>query len=167
MSTYLTGWTFVKRVDITLLRILNILHAMASTPSHGFSSASDFRGNFAGYIEQVQRELETLHGDDAGEFENVVERSQSEAPLVAARNWLEERWGHRYPCPVCGNILWTISEVAPSMQPGGFLSFSITCGFCGNTLHVVPGQALQDSPVLQQPAQESLFDETDPRTVDP
>lgn len=146
---------------------MHMLRAMSPLPTpHGFSSAADFRGNFGGYIEQVQRELEDFHGQDAGEFQNVVERSQAEAPVVAARNWLEERWGDRYPCPVCSNVLWTISEVGPSVQPSGFLSFSVTCGFCGNTLQVVPGQALQDSRVLPERAQEPLFGEPEAPPVD-
>jgi hypothetical protein len=120
-----------------------------------FSSSSEYKGNFAGYVEQIQRELEELHGEDAGDFKTVVERSQAEAPFIAARSWLEERWGNPYPCPVCQNVSWTVSEVAPAHQPSGSLTFRLSCGYCGNTMQVVPGLALQDAP--EPPRQQPLF----------
>lgn len=118
---------------------------------HGFSSPADFRGNFGGYIKQIQREIEALHGDDSGDFPNVVERAQAEAPRVAAKNWLWDRWGDHFACPVCGNAQWAVSGVGGAAQPAGFLEFAITCGFCGNTMHVVPGQTYLDEPI--RPAQ--------------
>ena len=110
-------------------------------------SSSEFRGNFAGYIEALQQYLETSYGGDAGEYESVAERAAAEAPFLAAQSWLAERWGTHYPCPVCSNVEWTLSGVVAGPRPAGFLSFYITCGFCGNTMHVVPGRATQDAPV--------------------
>ncbi len=121
---------------------------------HGFSSPSEFRGNFGGYIERIQRELEDRYGDDAGNFETVVERAQAQAPYVAARNWLVERWGEFYPCPVCRNVEWTVSDVATATRPQGYLTFSVICGYCGNAMQVVPGFAEMDEPRL--PPQEEL-----------
>jgi predicted RNA-binding Zn-ribbon protein involved in translation (DUF1610 family) len=118
-----------------------------------FSSPSDFRGNFGGYIEQVQRELEAHHGEDSGSFPTVVERAQAEAPYFAARNWLVEKWGEHFPCPVCGNVEWTVSEVGPAVQPAAYLTFHVICGYCGNAMQVVPGQAYLDTPTIPQQLQ--------------
>jgi len=119
---------------------------MASEPNP-MPSPSEFRGNFAGFIEALQQHLEDAYGGDAGEFESVSERANSEAQFFAAQMWLVEKWGPRYACPVCGNVEWTVSGVAAGPRPAGFLSFYITCGYCGNTMHVVPGRAEQDKPV--------------------
>lgn len=110
------------------------------------NSPSAFVGNFRGYIASIQAELEAEYGDDAGGFESVAQRAETDAQFVAARNWLVERWGERFPCPVCQNIEWTLSEVSPAVQPTGYFSFSITCGYCGNTMQVVPGNAPMDAP---------------------
>lgn len=123
------------------------------------SSPDDFRSNFGGYINQIQRDLEALHGNDPGNFPTVVERAQAEAPFVAARKWLEARWGAHFACPVCSNVSWTVSEVGPADKPAGFLAFAVTCGYCGNTMQVVPGQAYLDAPIpsrqLEFPAGEA------------
>ena len=112
-----------------------------------FSPPDSFQGNFGGYIKQIQRELETVHGSDAGDFPNVVERAQAEAPYVAARNWLFARWGDHYACSVCKNVAWAVSEVGPAERPAGFLAFAVSCGYCGNTMQVVPGQTYLEAPV--------------------
>jgi hypothetical protein len=111
-------------------------------------SPSAYVGNFHGYIESIQEELEAEYGDDAGAFESVAQRAEVEAQFVAARNWLVERWGERFPCPVCRNVEWTMSEVGPALRPAGYLSFHVTCGYCGNTMQVVPGNAPMDAPRL-------------------
>jgi len=81
-----------------------------------------------------------------GEFESVSERADFDSQYYAARNWLVERWGEQHACPICGNVEWTLSGVAPAIRPTGFLSFHATCDYCGNTVHVVPGRATKDSP---------------------
>jgi len=120
---------------------------MATDPS-SLPSPSEFRGNFAGYIEALQHYLEAAYGGDAGEYESVVDRAAAEARFIAAQTWLVERWGNHYQCPVCGNVGWVLSDVALGPRPAGFLSFYVTCGFCGNTMHVVPGRAEQDTPIF-------------------
>jgi len=111
-------------------------------------SPSEFRGNFAGFIEAMQGYLEGTYGADAGGYESVTERAAAEAPFLAAETWLVEKWGSHFPCPVCSNVFWTLSGVAAGQRPAGFLSFYATCGYCGNTMHVVPGRAEQDEPVF-------------------
>ncbi len=115
---------------------------------------SDFLGNFIGYIAAIQERLEAEYGDDAGDFESVPDRALAEAQFIAAQNWLTERWGSHFPCPVCENVEWIVSEVAPGPRPAGFLGFYITCGYCGNTMHVVPGRADQQERI--HPQQQSL-----------
>jgi hypothetical protein len=109
-------------------------------------SPAQFVGNFQGYIQAVQKELEGIYGKDAGQFESVSERAELEAPIVASRTWLVERWGEQFPCPVCENVEWTLTEVSPTIRPRGFLAFSVVCGYCGNTMDVVPGYAPMDAP---------------------
>jgi hypothetical protein len=113
-------------------------------------SPADFLGNFQGYIEKIQEELEAQYGDDAGPYESVAARAAAEAQFTAAQNWLVERWGTHFVCPVCGNTEWTVSGVGPAIRPVGFLSFYVTCGYCGNTMHIVPGRADQDAPIYGQ-----------------
>lgn len=115
---------------------------MAASPS-----PSEFRGNFAGFIDALQQYLEAEYGNDAGGYESVAVRAAAEAPFLAAQTWLVERWGSHFACPVCRNVEWTLSGVAAGPRPTGFLSFYATCGYCGNTMHVVPGRAEQDAPV--------------------
>ena len=106
-----------------------------------------------GLVERVQRDLEELHAGDSGDFPTVVERAQAEAPYVAARFWLRERWGDGFACPVCENTEWQVSEIGLADRPAGFFSFSISCAYCGNTMQVVPGQVYLDSPVKSQQLQ--------------
>ncbi|MGC1166623.1 MAG: hypothetical protein WA862_10995 [Solirubrobacterales bacterium] len=107
---------------------------------------SAFLGNFGGFIEVVRKDLEEQYGDDAGQFESVAQRAEAQAPIVAAQGWLIERWGDHFPCPVCENVEWTVSEVGPAFRPTGYLSFHVTCGYCGNTMQVVPGIVSLEAP---------------------
>lgn len=120
---------------------------MADQPASQIAPSA-FPQNFRGYITSIQEELEAEYGDDAGPFESVAQRAEIEAQFVAARNWLVERWGEHFPCPVCRNVEWTMSEVGPAPRPAGYLSFHVTCGYCGNTMQVVPGNAPMDAPRL-------------------
>jgi hypothetical protein len=117
-------------------------------PNPEISPPAAFLGDFAGYIEKVREELEAHYGDDAGQFTSVPERAEAEAPFIAARNWLVERWGEHFPCPVCKNVEWMVSGVGPAIRPPGFLSFSVTCGYCANTMQVIPGYAELQAPRL-------------------
>lgn len=117
-----------------------------------------YLGNFGGYVEQVEKDLENHFGDDPGVFETVQERAEARAPFFAAQAWLVERWGEHYPCPACQNIEWMVSEIGPASRPAGFLSFVVTCGYCGNTMEVVPGRAVQSAPVYG-PTQLNLADQ--------
>jgi hypothetical protein len=110
------------------------------------TSPSAFPRNFRGYIASIQEELEAEYGDDADGFESVADRAETEAQFIAAQNWLVERWGEHYPCPVCQNVEWTVSGVGMALRPAGFLNFYVTCGYCGNTMQVVPGRAEQQAP---------------------
>lgn len=118
---------------------------MEYEPILGISPAS-FLGNFGGYIAAIREILEPQLGDDPGQFETVQQRAEFEAGVIAAQNWLVERWGMHYPCPVCRNVEWTVSEIGPAFRPSGFLSFDVTCGYCGNTMQVVPGNAPMQEP---------------------
>lgn len=118
-------------------------------------SPSDFPGNFRAYIAHIQSELEAEYGDDAEPYESVSERAEAEAQFVAAQNWLVERWGEHFPCPVCKTNEWVVSQVGPAVRPAGYISFHVTCGYCGNTMHVVPGRAYLDTP--QRSNQQPLF----------
>ena len=122
----------------------------AESHSHQ-SSPSDFIGNFAGYIEAVQRELE-LERDD-GDTRPVA----LEARFLAAQRWLVERWGEEFPCPVCRNTVWVVSDVAGGSRPTGYLIFFVTCAYCGNTMQVVPGVAHFVAP--QAPQQQKLSEQ--------
>ncbi len=118
---------------------------MAGEPNP-FPSPTEFRGNFSGYIEAIEQHLESTYEGDAGEHDSVAHRAASEAPILAAQTWLVERWGTHYPCPVCSNVEWGLSGVAAGPRPAGYFGFYITCGYCGNTMHVVPGLAQQEDP---------------------
>lgn len=107
-------------------------------------SPGDYPGDFGGFIEEIRRRLEAARGGDPGAFDTLEERLAAEAPFLAARTWLRERWGEYYECPVCENVEWTVSGVGPALRPSGFLTFSVTCGYCGNTMQVVPGYAEQE-----------------------
>jgi len=109
-------------------------------------SPGDYPGDFGGFIEEIKRLLLEAHGDDAGLFTTVQERVESEGPFLAARAWLRERWGEYYECPVCKNVEWTVSSIGPAVRPSGFLSFTVTCGYCGNSMQVVPGYAEMTKP---------------------
>ena len=109
---------------------------------------ADFLGNFAGYIARIQEDLETQFGDDAGQFDSVTERAEAQAPFIAAQNWLVEKWGESYPCPVCRNVEWTVSDISPTILPAGFLGFYVVCGYCANAMQVVPGYAELEAPRL-------------------
>jgi hypothetical protein len=124
---------------------VNIVAVMAGE-AYSDIPPSAFKGNFGGYVEAIQAELESRYGEDAGSYESVSDRAGIEAQYVAARNWLVERWGDHFPCPVCRNEEWTVSGVGPSLRPAGFLNFHVTCGYCGNTMQVVPGNAQLDAP---------------------
>jgi hypothetical protein len=115
-------------------------------PFEDFPSPSEFKGNFQGYIERLREILEPTYGEDSGPFQTVADRAEAEAQYYAARNWLVERWGDHSPCPICQNVEWTVSWVAPAIRPAGFLSFYVTCGYCGNAMQVVPGNAPMDAP---------------------
>jgi len=110
-------------------------------------SPSEFRGNFAGFIDAVRRHLEAQYGDEMGGFESVADRAATEAQFIAAQAWLVERWGTHFACPVCANVEWYVSEVGPAIRPPGFLAFAVTCGYCGYSMDVVPGRADQDAPI--------------------
>jgi hypothetical protein len=116
---------------------------------HREPSPLEFRGNFAGFLDAVQKQLERNYGEDADGFESVAERALAEAPFVAARTWLVERWGSHFPCPACQNTQWTVSEMVSDIPPAGFLSFGVTCSYCGNTMYVAPGRAEQDEPIYR------------------
>lgn len=131
---------------------------MADRPRTG-NPPSSFLGNFNGYIQQVRNELEASNTiDDPGSFASLDERLDAEAQFVAAQDWLVERWGAHYPCPVCQNVEWVVSEIGQAVRPAGFLSFTVTCAYCANTMQVVPGRAYLAEPVhphqLQFPASE-------------
>ncbi len=109
---------------------------------------SDFLGNFSGYVKQVRDELEAAawESDDPAPFDTAAERLDAEASFFAAQDWLVERWGEHFPCPVCRNEEWIVSEVGPALRPSGFLAFAVSCGYCGNTMQVVPGRAYLNEP---------------------
>ena len=130
---------------------------MPESSPEEWPSPSDFPGNFRAYIGRIQELLEVEYEGDPGEFETVAERAAAEAQFLAAHDWLVERWGERFPCPVCRNVEWTVSQVLPAARPTGFLSFHATCGYCGNTMQVVPGRAEMDAPRL--PDQQLHFPE--------
>jgi hypothetical protein len=123
------------------------------------ASPNDFLGNFSEYVKQVQKDLEAIFGDDPGPFATVAEHAEARAPSIAAQSWLVERWGEHYPCPVCRNVEWTVTEVARSEISAGFLAFYVICGYCGNAMRCVPGYADLEVPrvldeQLQFPAPE-------------
>ena len=130
---------------------------MAESARQEELSPAAFLGNFHGYIAHIQQDLEAQFGDDAGDFDSVPERAQREAEFIAARNWLVERWGSHFPCPVCRNVQWVVSEVGPALRPAGFFSFHVTCGYCANSMQVVPGRASQNTP--ERPNQLELSEE--------
>jgi hypothetical protein len=109
-------------------------------------SPAEYPGDFGGFIEEIKRRLRESHGEDAGLFDTVEERVENEGPFLAARTWLTERWGEYYECPVCKNVEWTVSSIGPAIRPSGFLSFAVTCGYCGNSMQVVPGYAEMENP---------------------
>ena len=107
---------------------------------------SEFRGNFGGFIAAVQKTIEKAYeGEDERPDPEALE---ADARFMAAQAWLVERWGMHYACPVCKNVEWTVSDVGPAIRPAGYLSFFVTCGWCGNTMQIVPGNAVQDAPHL-------------------
>ncbi len=111
---------------------------------------NEFLGNFRGYIDRL-KEQKLREIGDPGKFEDIAERAEFEASIEAAQNWLVERWGPHYPCPVCQNVEWTVSIVLPTLRPVGFLGFHVTCAFCGNTMQVVPGKAFLSAPIRVDP----------------
>lgn len=122
---------------------------MSELSREEISSPANFLGNFGAYIEQVQKDLEAFFGDDADAFETVAERAEARAPFIAAQMWLVERWGEHYPCPVCRNVQWTITEIHPSeVPPERMWTFYVACGYCGNAMRCIPGYAEQNEPVL-------------------
>lgn len=118
---------------------------MADDWPEWLSRPAGFLGNFGKYIEQVEDDLEKHFGDDSGAFETVKERAEARAPFFAAQAWLVERWGEHFPCPVCENTQWTVTEVGPS-EPAGLLGFFVVCEYCANAMRVVPGYASREAP---------------------
>jgi hypothetical protein len=110
------------------------------------TSPSSFLGNFGGYIRKVKEDLEAAFEDDPGEYETVAERAGARAPFIAAQRWLIERWGEHYPCPVCDNVEWAVTEIAPSEIAGGVYAFYVVCNYCGNAMRCVPGYAERNAP---------------------
>jgi hypothetical protein len=120
----------------------------ASPDDLPFPSPSEYKGNFGGFIEALKELLEPGYGDDSGDFDSVADRAVAEAQFLAAQIWLVDKWGNHHPCPICSNTQWVVSGIGQALRPVGFLNFFVTCGYCGNTMQVVPGRAHQDHPVL-------------------
>jgi hypothetical protein len=75
---------------------------------------------------------ETLHA----EWGAIV----PEAFNTAAEAWLREKWGEPAECPMCGTNTWEIGRRLVALTTWGTESVTpvlpVTCGNCGNMLHV-------------------------------
>jgi hypothetical protein len=107
----------------------------------------DFKGSFRQHIAETQKRLEAQYRDEAeGEPDSadIERRAEEEAQFVEAQDWLIDRWGEDFPCPVCRNTRWLVSTIVPAYND--FLSFYVTCRYCGNAMSVVPGNTDMDAP---------------------
>lgn len=119
----------------------------------------DFQGNFAQHIAEARKRRENqLRLEGQTDEVAITELAEQEAQFGEAQRWLVDHWGEEFPCPVCSNVQWVVSNVFDGHN--GFLSFYITCRYCGNSMSVIPGQADLDAPIhkthqLQLPTEES------------
>lgn len=100
---------------------------------------------FHDHIQATKEEIEEEYRKKGFNFPEAPLQAEEEAQFRVSRSWVEDRWGDEYPCPVCGNIEWTLSPVRP--VPGAnLLGFYVSCRYCGNAMQVIPGHAALDEP---------------------
>jgi hypothetical protein len=123
---------------------------MAEKPT--VRQAIEVSGTFRDHIAQVRKAIEPeLRAQGIPESE-IPETAENQAQYVVANDWLIAKWGTHHGCAECGNVEWTVSSILPA-APSGFLSFLVTCRFCGNTLQLIPGHADLDEPHLAEQMQ--------------
>jgi hypothetical protein len=107
----------------------------------------DFQGTFGQHVAESRKRIENqLRLDGETDEVALTEQAEAEAQFSEAHRWLVEHWGEQFPCPVCGNVQWTVSGLFHA--PNGYLAFQVICRFCANTMSAVPAYADLEAPVL-------------------